>query len=153
MHKTTVRHSTAETKTKRVKGTEWLYTTLEHSHCCSKNPFSHFQFINNPHAAVPFFCMQWNEQPMDFHLIKKPHAAFHFSCMQRKGQPIVETKSEWHQGVCDPGAFKLDHLQSMKPIFAKWISTLLTSNHQSVARTRLSIQNRNGRDTRQQTGT
>ena len=35
----------------------------------------------------------------------------------------MDPKSEWQQGVYDPGAFKLDHLQSTKPIFAKWIST------------------------------
>ena len=46
--------------------------------------------------------------------------------MQRKGHRIKEPKNEWQQRVHDPGAFKLDHLQSTKPIFAKWISTLLT---------------------------
>ena len=35
-------------------------------------------------------------------------------------------KSEKNQ----PGAFKLDHLQSTKSTFAKWISTLLTSHLQ-----------------------
>ena len=63
---------------------------------------------------------------MDLHFINKWHAAFPFSCIQRKGHPTVDPKSEWNQGVHDPGAFKLDHLQSMKPIFAKYISTLLT---------------------------
>ena len=43
---------------------------------------------------------------MNFHFLNKPHAAFPFSCMQRKGHPTVNPKSEWHQGVCNPGAFK-----------------------------------------------
>ena len=67
---------------------------------------------------------------MNFHFIHKSHAAFPFSCMQRKGQPTVDLKSDWHQGVFDPGAFELDHLQSTKPIFAIWISTFLTSHMQ-----------------------
>ena len=48
-----------------------------------------------------------------------------FSCMQRKGHSILDPKCEWH-----PGAFKLDHLQCTKPIFANWISTLLTGHMQ-----------------------
>ena len=67
---------------------------------------------------------------MDVHFINRPDAALPFSCIKRKGHSTVDPKSEWHQGVYDPGAFKLDHLQSMKPIFAKWISTLLTSHMQ-----------------------
>ena len=62
---------------------------------------------------------------MDFHSIDKLHAAFPFSCMQRKGTPYSKPKSEWHIGVCDLWAFKLDHLESTKPIFITWISTLL----------------------------
>ena len=63
---------------------------------------------------------------INFHLINKSHAAFPFSCIPRKGQPTVDPKTEWHQGSCDAGAFKLVHLQSTKPIFAYNISTLLT---------------------------
>ena len=47
---------------------------------------------------------------------------------QCNGHPTMYPKSEWHQRVYDPGAFKLNHLQSRKPIFAKWISTLLTGH-------------------------
>ena len=65
-----------------------------------------------------------------FHFINKPHEAFPFSCMQRKGHPTMDLKSDRHQGVFDPGAFKLDHLQSTKPIFAIRISTSLTSHMQ-----------------------
>ena len=34
-------------------------------------------------------------------------------------------KSEWQLGVDDPGAFQLDHLESLKPIFAKFFPPLL----------------------------
>ena len=34
-------------------------------------------------------------------------------------------------GVYDPGAFKLDHLQSTEPIFAQYISPLLTRRMQN----------------------
>ena len=37
--------------------------------------------------------------------------------MQRKGHAIVDLKSEWQQGVYDPGVFKLDDFEFMKPIF------------------------------------
>ena len=67
---------------------------------------------------------------INFPLINKPHAAFPFSCMQRNGHPSMYPKSEWHQGVYDPGAFELDRLQSIKPIFERWNSTLLTSHMQ-----------------------
>ena len=50
--------------------------------------------------------------------------------MQRKGTPYNGPKSGWHQGVYDPGAFKLDHLESTKAIFARWISTFLTGHMQ-----------------------
>ena len=36
-------------------------------------------------------------------------------------------KSEWQQGVYGTGSIKLDHLESMRPIFRRKISTLLTS--------------------------
>ena len=67
---------------------------------------------------------------MNFHFINKPHAAFPFSSMQRKRHPTVDPESEGHPGVHDPGAFKLGHLQSMKPIFASKISTLLPGHMQ-----------------------
>ena len=67
---------------------------------------------------------------MDFHFINRPDAAFPLSCITVKWTPHNVPNSEWHQGVYDPGAFKLDHLQSTKPIFAKWISTLLTGHMQ-----------------------
>ena len=51
---------------------------------------------------------------MDFHFINRPHAAFPFSCIQRKGLPSVDPKSERLKDVYDPGVFKLHHL---KPIF------------------------------------
>ena len=44
---------------------------------------------------------------------------FPYSCMQRKGHPTVDPKSECHKGVYDFGAFKLDHLQSLKTKIAK----------------------------------
>ena len=73
------------------------FMTLGHSNwtiCSQQNPFLRYKF-------PPFH---------------QRHAAFPFSCMQRKGQPTVDLKSGWHQGVYDPGAFKLDHLESTKPI-------------------------------------
>ena len=77
---------------------------------------------------------------MNFHFINQPHAAFPFSWMQGKGQPTVDPKSGWQQGVYDLGPFKLDQLQSKKPIFAKCFSTLLMSHMQhfpfSVSRKR-----------------
>ena len=33
--------------------------------------------------------------------------------------PLWDPKSECQQGVSDPGAFKLDHLESTKSIFEK----------------------------------
>ena len=82
------------------------------------------------------FCMQY------IHYINKSHAAFPFSCMQRKEQPTVDPKSKGAQGVCDPGAFKLGHLQSTKPFFACETSTLLTSHmdHFSCMQRRDSLQ-------------
>ena len=50
-----------------------------------------------------------------------------FSYMQGKWQPIIDSKSGWRQGVYVAGAFKLDYLQSEKPISARYISTFLTS--------------------------
>ena len=39
-------------------------------------------------------------------------------------------KSEWQQGMYDPGAFTLDYLESIKPNFVKEFSILLTSHMQ-----------------------
>ena len=44
----------------------------------------------------------------------------------------MHPKSEWEQGVYDPGAFKLDHLESTEPIFAQQISTFLTGHMQNL---------------------
>ena len=65
---------------------------------------------------------------------KRPflHASFSLSFIQRKGHPTVDPKSKWHQGVYDSGAFKLDHLETIKPTFSKEMSTLLTSDMQHV---------------------
>ena len=49
---------------------------------------------------------------MDFHFINKTHAAFPFSCMQRKGHTTEDLESDWHQGVSDPGTFKLNHYKN-----------------------------------------
>ena len=88
-------------------------------------PFSGLQKRMAPRCVWPwgiqigFFAVQETHFCiMDFHFINRPHAAFPFSCIQRKGHPSVDHKSDWHQGVYDPGAFKLDHLLSKKPIFA-----------------------------------
>ena len=35
---------------------------------------------------------------VNFHFINRPHAAFPFSCIQRKGHPSVETKSDDTKG-------------------------------------------------------
>ena len=59
------------------------------------------------------------KQLVHFQFFNKPDAAFPFSCIQRKGHPTVDPKSEWHQGVYDPGAVKLVHFESTKPILAK----------------------------------
>ena len=67
---------------------------------------------------------------MNFHFINRPHEALPFSCIQWDEDPTMYPKSEWHQGVYYPGAFKLYHFESTKPIFAKWISTLLTGQMQ-----------------------
>ena len=57
-----------------------------------------------------------------FHFINKSHAGFLFSCKQKqaqgKGQPIFEPKSAWWQGM-HRWLFKLDQLESTKPIFTK----------------------------------
>ena len=50
--------------------------------------------------------------------------------MQGKGYSLMDIKSEWEQGVYDPWALKLDHMQSTKPTFAKLISASLTSHMQ-----------------------
>ena len=63
---------------------------------------------------------------MDFHLIYRSHAEFSFSCIQWKRHPTMDPKSKWHQGVYEPGEFKLDRLMSVKPIFAKEIPTYIT---------------------------
>ena len=42
----------------------------------------------------------------------------------------TDTKIDCHKGVYDSGAFKLDHMQSTKPMFAKWISTSLIGHMQ-----------------------
>ena len=39
--------------------------------------------------------------------------------------PTDDLKSEWHQGVCDPEAFKIDHLQPVKLILFQNFTTLL----------------------------
>ena len=39
------------------------------------------------------------EGDVNFHFINKPHAAFSFSCVQKKGNLPMDPKSEWHQGV------------------------------------------------------
>ena len=56
-----------------------------------------------------------------------------FPACRGKEQLTAKPKSKWHQWVNDPGAFELDHLQSMKPMFATWISTLLTGHKQHFA--------------------
>ena len=84
---------------------------------------------------------------MDFHFFRS-HAAFPFSCIQRNGAPTVDPKIEWHEGVYDPGEFKLDHLQSTKPKFLKWISTLLIG-HISDAVYWLFFDQRSRRSTKQ----
>ena len=39
--------------------------------------------------------------------------------MQIKGHSTMDHKSEWLQGVLDPGVFKLDHLESIITYFSK----------------------------------
>ena len=78
-----------------------------------------------------FRVSQYRQLPgLNFHFINKPHAAFPFSCMQRKGHPTLYPKSGLHQGLYDPGTFKLDDLESIKTVFAKSISTLFTIHMQ-----------------------
>ena len=64
------------------------------------------------------------------HFINKPHANLLSLYAEKRALPIMYPKSEWEQGVYDPGAFKLDHLESTKPILHKWISTFLTCHMQ-----------------------
>ena len=44
--------------------------------------------------------------------------------------PTVDPKSKWYQRMYDPGAFKLDQLESTKPIFGMQNFTLLTAHMQ-----------------------
>ena len=67
----------------------------------------------------PFAVNRTYFSKVNFHFINWPHAASPFSCIQWKGHPRIDPKSEWDQGMYDLGAFKLDHVQSTKPIFAK----------------------------------
>ena len=46
-----------------------------------------------------------------------------FPACREMGAPKLDPKSEWNQGVYDPGAFKLDNLQYIKTNLAKYIST------------------------------
>ena len=105
---------------------DWTKQILE-------NKFSLFYETQLTHAALPFpACMERDTQQqtpnlnetkdcmtlwpfavyetcyIDSGFTNRSHAAFPFSCMQRKGHPTLDSKSEWHQGVYDPGAFKMD---------------------------------------------
>ena len=105
--------------TPKVNGTKWCSWGIQigpfrvHKTYLS---YMNFHFINRPHAAFSFSCMQRNGYPTldpkvnetkgcitlghqvgpfwlhktyfcktNFHFINKPHAAFPFSCMQRTG--------------------------------------------------------------------
>ena len=50
--------------------------------------------------------------------------------MQRKRVPNIDPKREWVQEMNDHGVFKLDHLESTRPNFEKYISTFLLGHMQ-----------------------
>ena len=92
-------HPKAHTST--LTKCQWIYKgcmTLGHSNSTIWSP--HKQFF-----------------PNEFSLFKRSHAAFPFPCRAA----FVEPKSEGHKWMYDPGAFKLDHLQSTRPILHKKI--------------------------------
>ena len=88
-----------------VKNTSWTFIVLKAwSWGIRFGPFA---------VHGTYFCK------IDFHFINKPHGAFPFSCIQRIGLLMMGPKSGWHKGVYDPVAIKSDHLQSTKPIPVK----------------------------------
>ena len=46
----------------------------------------------------------------------------------------MDPKSEWDQGLYDPGAYKLDDLLSMKPIFASIEFHFINKQHKGRGR-------------------